>query len=219
MDCRIIQVEQGSDEWLDLRRTRITASRLADVCAKPDTKRYQKYRQEKVLELLGHKAVEETPEWASHGKENEPRALAGYDYKYEQEIEHNIFLISNKYDWLAASPDLMHTPDYDAGGEVKCRALYKNYRQFRQMAEHFKGNYRCIPPADRHQVQGSIWLTGFSYWWYINYYIGDDLEGGMTQKIHRVAVPRNQQLIDKMEERCLIFMKDVYERAGLTPAK
>ena len=54
MDCRIVKVEQGSDEWLALRRSRVTASRLADVMAKPDTKRYQKYRREKVLELLGN---------------------------------------------------------------------------------------------------------------------------------------------------------------------
>jgi hypothetical protein len=61
MDCRIVEVQQGSDEWLDLRRTRITCSRLADVMAKKDTKRYIKYREEKVKELLGHKGVEETP--------------------------------------------------------------------------------------------------------------------------------------------------------------
>ena len=54
MDCKIIKVEQGSDEWLALRRSRITASRLADVMADPKTKRYQQYRREKVLELLGN---------------------------------------------------------------------------------------------------------------------------------------------------------------------
>ena len=118
MDCRIIKVKQGSDEWLELRRTRITVSRLADVMAKKDTKRYTKYRSEKIKELNGHKGVEETPEWAAHGKENEPRALAAYEYKFEVEVEHNVFLISNKYDWLSCSPDLFHRPDYDEGGEI-----------------------------------------------------------------------------------------------------
>jgi len=215
LDCRIIKVEQSSDEWLDLRRTRITCSRLADVMAKKDTKRYTKYRQEKVLELLGHKAVEESPEWAQHGKENEPRALKGYEFKYEQDIEHNVFLIYKKYDWLSCSPDFLHLPDYLAGGEVKCRALFKNYRRFRDDAERLKGTIQCIPACDRHQTQGAIWLTGFRYWWYVNFYIGSDLEGGTAQKIHRVAVPRDQTLIDKMEVRCIEFMKDCYERAEL----
>jgi len=216
MDCRIIQVEQTSDEHWDLRRTRITASRLADVMADKKTKRYRKYRQEKVLEFLGHKQVEESPEWAAHGKENEPRALAGYDYKYDQQVEHDVFLISKKYDWLACSPDFLHLPTpYEAGGEIKCRQLYKNYRLEIASAELHKGTYRCIPACDRHQVQGAMWLTGFTYWWYVNYYIGDDLEGGMAQKIHRIAVPRNQKLIDQMEVRCMKFMKEVYKRAGI----
>lgn len=215
MNCRIIKVAQGSDEWLDLRRTRITASRMADVCAGKDTKRYTKYRQEKTLELLGHKGVEDSPEWASHGKENEPRALAGYEYKYEVAVEHDLFLIHRKYDWLACSPDLFHLPDYDAGGEVKCRALYKNYRKFKALAERYKGTTRCIPACDRHQTQTAIWLTGFNYWWYSNFYIGDDLEGGQTQRIHRVAVPRDQKFIDLMEVRCLKFMEECYERAEL----
>ena len=215
MDCRIVQVEQGTDEWLDLRRTRITCSRLADVMAKKDTKRYTKYRAEKVKELLGHKGVEETPEWAQHGKENEPRAMAAYEYRYGTAIEHNVFLISNKYDWLSCSPDLFHLPDYREGGEIKCRALYKNYRKYRQLAHDKPDSSNCLPPADRHQVQGAMWVTGFHSWWYINYYIGSDLAGGMAQKIHRVKVPRNQKLIDMMEVRCLEFMKECYEGAGL----
>ena len=215
MDCRIIQVEQGSEEWLDLRRTRITCSRLADVMAKKDTKRYKKYLEEKIKELCGHKQVEDTPEWASHGKENEPKAMAAYEYQNGVEIDHNIFLISNKYDWLSCSPDLFHLPNYDQGGEIKCRALYKNYRKSRQLAIDNEATTNCLPPADRHQVQGAMWVTGFVKWWYINYYIGSDLEGGMTQKLHRVSVPRNQKLIDMMEVRCLEFMKEAYKGAEL----
>ena len=216
MDCRIIQVEQGSEEWLDLRRTRITASRLGDVMGAKHTKRYKQYQSEKIRELLGHKQVEETPEWAAHGKENEPRALAGYEYRYDVDVEHNLFLISKEHEWLAASPDLMHLPNYADGGEIKCRALYKNYREFRQLAELYEGTTRACPASDRHQVQGAMWLTGYGYWYYINYYIGDNLEGGMAQKIHRVAIPRDQDFIDKMEVRCIEFMTECYEEAGLT---
>lgn len=228
MDCRIIKVEQGSDEWLALRRSRITASRLGDVMAKPDTKRYQKYRREKVLELLGHENAEESPEWARHGRENEPKAIAGYEWKYNVDVEHNVFLIHNEYDWLGASPDLLQIAEldttttheglddlYDEGGEIKCRAMFKNYKARRTQAQLYEGQTQAIPACDRHQVQGNMWLTGWSRWWYIDYYIGDDLEGGLTQKIHRVPVKRDQKLIDAMEIRCLKFMKECYEMAGL----
>ena len=230
MDCKIIRVEQGSDEWLDLRRSRITASRLADVMAGTDTKRYTKYRKEKVLELLGHKNVEEAPEWARHGRENEPKAIAGYEWKYEVDVEHNVFLISKEYDWLGGSPDMLHIAgeteddiqqqegtddEYDEGAEIKCRALFKNYKAAREQAERYKGMKMAVPACDRHQLQGNMWLTGWSRWWYVNFYIGDNLEGGLTQKVHRIAYARDQKLIDAMEIRCLKFMKECYERAGL----
>ena len=230
MDCKIVKVEQGSDEWLDLRRSRITASRLADVMAAPDTKRYKQYQREKVLELLGNTNVEESPEWARHGRENEPKAIAGYEWRYEVDVEHNVFLISKEYDWLGGSPDMLHIvsnepyegllpedteDEYDDGGEIKCRAMFKNYKAARDQAERYKGMKLSVPACDRHQLQGNMWLTGWNRWWYINFYIGDNLEGGMTQKVHRVAYARDQKLIDAMEIRCLKFMAECYERAGL----
>ena len=217
MDCRIVSVNQSdsSEEWLDLRRCRITASRMADVCARKDSKRYKQYLSEKIRELCGHKAVEETPEWAVAGKENEPRALAAYEYKYDVDVEHNLFLIHKEHDWLAASPDLMTLPSYNEGGEIKIRKLYINYKKFRQLARDYEGLPIACPAQDRHQVQTAIWLTGFSYWYFVNYYLGDDLEGGLAQKIHRVAIPRDQKFIDKMEVKCLTFMQEVYEEAGL----
>jgi len=215
VECRIVQVEQGSDEWLDLRRTRITASSLKKVMAKKDTKAYTGYMQEIVLELLGNKNVEQTPEWAREGREMEPKALAGYQWRFEQQLEHNVFLIHKEHDWLAASPDFLHMPEYDEGGEMKIRKLYKNYRTTVANCEQYKGETRCIPAADRHQVQGAMWMTGYKFWWYVNYYIGDDLEGGQVQKIHRIPVPRDDELIERMEERAIEFMKECYERAEL----
>jgi hypothetical protein len=215
MECRIIEVEQGSDEWLDLRRKRITASCLKKVMAGKDTKTYKKYRAEKIQELLGNKNVEETPEWAQHGKANEPQAMAAYTWQNQVDIEHNVFLIHKEYDWLAASPDFLHLPGYPEGGEIKCRQLYNTYRKHVQTAELYKGLKTCIPACDRAQVQGAMWLTGFKFWWYVNHYIGSDLEGGTAHKTHRIAVPRDQDLIDKMEERCLEFMAECYREAGL----
>lgn len=218
MDCRIVTVQQGTDEWLDLRRGRITASHLGDVLANPKTKRYQKYMRQIVLELLGEVNVEEAPEWARHGRENEPRALKGYEWKYDVDVEHDIFLIHKKYDFISCSPDGLVLPNYDEGLEIKCRALYKNYRAARAYAEANNGTPKCAPAEYRPQIQGAMWLTGFRYWWYVNYYIGDDLDGGITQKIWRNKVARDQSLIDKMEQSCLDFMTECYDRAGLSLA-
>jgi len=215
MDCRIVAVEQGSDEWDELRRNRVTCSRLADVMAKPTTKRYKQYQNEKVKELLGYRHVEESPEWARHGRENEPKAIAAYEWKYEVDVEHDLFLISDKHDWLAGSPDLLHLPNYDEGGEIKCRALFKNYRKYRDIAVKNDGTTRAVPAENRHQVQGHMMLTGFDWWWFINYYLGVDKDGLPVQKIIRARVSRDDALIEQMEERCQEFMLECYQIAGL----
>lgn len=213
MDCKIIKVKQGSDEWLALRRCRITASRLADVMAKPTTKRYKGYLQEKVLELLGHEAVEKDPHWAMHGKEMEPRAIAAYEWKFGTEIDHDVFCISQKYDWLACSPDGLTTESEYV--EFKCRSLYKNYRLHVQMAKHFDGTTKAIAAEERHQVQAGMMVTGAPYWVCSSYYEGPDVNGQQQRKIHRVKVPRDESLISSMEIRCQEFMMEAYKTAEL----
>lgn len=217
MDCRIVRVEQGSDEWLDLRRGRITASHMGDVMAGTKTGRYQTYMHQVVHELLGETNVEASPEWARHGREMEPRAIGAYEWRHSVDVEHDIFLIHKDYDWISASPDFLHLPDYDEGGEVKCRALYKNYRKYKIMAEQHEGTVRCVPAENRRQLQTAMWLTGFSYWWYINYYEGKDFEGNQVRRLHRVACPRDEKMIEKIETACIEFMRECYDRAGLDP--
>ena len=180
------------------------------------TKRYTQYQREKVREMLGYREQQElTPAWADHGKENEPRAIGAYEWKYELDVEHNVFLVSNKYDWLAGSPDMLHKPRFDEGLEIKCRELYKNYRKYRNLAEKHEGTPKACPAENRHQLQGFNMLTGFKRWGFVNYYIGSNLEGGMTQRLHRVWVPRDEALIEAMEERAKRFIAECYEEAGL----
>ena len=56
-----------------------------------------------------------------------------------------------------------------------------------------------------------MWLTGLDHWWYVNYY--ESKQGDV--RIGRAPVPRDQKLIDQMEEWCVTFMTEVYEAAGL----
>jgi len=216
VECKLIEVEQGTEEWDAIRRTRITCSRLADVMAGEKTKRHQGYKQELTLELLGHMHVEDKPEWFRHGREMEPNALRLYQLRYDADIMHDCFLIHKDYDWLGCSPDLLELVEGTPveGGELKCRKLYKNYRAIIQRTKNnaAKGDYLAIPePSHRHQIQGAMWLTGWDYWWYVNYY--EDRNGDV--RIGRAPIPRDQELIDQMEARCLLFITECYEAAGL----
>lgn len=226
IDCKIIEVKQGSDKWLNLRRCRITASRLGDVMAAPSTQRYMDYQTQIAQELSGIEQPEKDSPWFAHGKEMEPRALGAYDWRFRDELKdkngkpatliHDVFLVHNEYDWLGCSPDGLY-PDYTEGVEVKCRALYKNYRQEVQMAEHFEliDGRKCVSPEYRFQVQGAMWVTGLEQWKYANYYEGPNLDGEPQRKLHVVDIPRDEELIDKMELRALAFIRECYEIAGL----
>lgn len=217
MDCKIVKVEQGTEEWDALRRCRLTASRVVDVMAKKDTDRYQDYKRQKTLELLGHISVEDNPEWFRHGRELEPVALSRYEYKYNVTIDHNVFLIHSKHDWMSCSPDGLVVVDgeYTQGVEMKCRKLYKNYRDaiLRNKKYAAKGDLAsCVEPGYRWQLQASMWITGWDHWFYTNYY-QDPATG--KWRLGRVAIPRDQALIDKIEMACMEFMMECYEAAGL----
>lgn len=218
MDCQIVKVKPNTEQWDALRRCRITCSRLGDVMAKPTTKRYKQYQKELVLELLGHVAVEENPEWFAHGREMEPRAIAAYEFKTGVDVDHDVFLIHKDYDWLSCSPDGLTLPDYEDGLEFKCRRLYKNYRHYAQLCRHFEGKTNACPPENRHQVQGAMMVTGQDRWGYVNYYEGQDLDGKQLRKLSHVWIPRDEKLISDMEVRCLEFIKEVYELAGVESA-
>ena len=221
MDCRVIKVEQGTDEWDALRRARVTASRIGDVMAKPHTKRHKGYKREVTLELLGHTEVEESPEWFRHGREMEPRALSRYEFKHDVVMDHDVFLIHKDYDWMSVSPDGLTIvgDSYAEGVEVKCRKLYKEFRAARDRILKFKDvdMLKCIDPSYRFQVQAAMWLTGWDHWWYVNYYEVKNNHGHATGdwKLQRVPIPRDQNLIDQIELACMNFYHECCENACL----
>jgi len=202
MDCEVVHVESRSDEWRSLRHGRITASRLGDVMARKDTKRYRRYQTQIVLENAGAVFADKNEPWFEHGRDMEPRAIDAARYKFGWEIRTDIFLIHHKYDWLGCSPDGMIN-DMREGVEFKCRKVYQEYIKVRE-----KG----LEASHRFQVQAAMWLTGLDSWWYLNYY---EHRTDGTRKLSRILVPRDDQLIAKMEARCLEFMDEVNDMGGL----
>ena len=238
---KVVEVEPGSDDWDALRRGRITASRIGDVMSPKmqakdadgeklfdadgepvmvHTKRFLEYQREIVLELLGHTEVDKTPEWYQHGREMEPRGLDRYAWKYGDQLERNVLLIHKDYDWLSCSPDslVVKGGKYVDGVEMKSRKLYKNYRAAIRRTKKFaeKGQMaQAIEPGYRWQVQASMLITGWDRWFYTNYYEDNDVNSQEygEWRIGRCAIPRDQGLIDKIEERALLFMTECYRLA------
>src|SRR5690554_2149743 len=98
-------IEQRSKEWYELRKARITGSKIGAILglspfATPDDVLRDMVRDyhgaEK--EFKGNIATE-------HGTRNEPNALADYMLETGYQVEDAPFVVHKDFDWLGASPD------------------------------------------------------------------------------------------------------------------
>lgn len=204
--AKIVEVEQGSDQWAALRRGRITASRMGDVIARKTTKRYQNYLQQIAFELLGYEEEEESGPWYAHGKAMEPWARGAYEWKTGEQMNADVFCIHPKYDWLACSPDGLRVPDFDKAIEIKCREKLSTY-----IAKvDFERRTGKIEACYRPQVQAQMWVMGLPEIKFLDYYHDTQMQ---IRKLHVTTVARDDAYIDRMETRALEFMVEAYQLA------
>lgn len=107
----IIDCEQGSPEWLQMRVGCCTSSRLNDALAKlKDPKKESaarlNYRRELAVERLCNRAMEHfVTEAMQHGIEYEPIARAEYELATGQEVQQIGLAMHPTIKWFSASTD------------------------------------------------------------------------------------------------------------------
>ncbi len=114
-------IEQGTPEWLELRRGKVTASRIVDVMSKVKTGESagrRNYRTELALQRITGQVSESFKSAAmEHGNEWEPVARALYEAEHDQSVDQVTFV---DHPWLAmagASPDGLIGDD----GCIECK--------------------------------------------------------------------------------------------------
>lgn len=119
----IVDVQQQTPEWLEMRHGAVTASRVADVMAKlkngGEAAVRASYKAELLCERLTHLTYEHyvspSMQW---GIDNEPLAKASYEIATGFAISSGGLAMHPKIKWLMASPDgLVHD---DGLVECKC---------------------------------------------------------------------------------------------------
>lgn len=119
----IVEVQQQTPEWLEMRIGAVTASRISDVMAKlkngSESASRAAYKAELVCERLTHLTYEHyvspSMQW---GIDNEPLAKASYELATGFAISSGGLALHPKIKWLMASPDgLVHD---DGLIECKC---------------------------------------------------------------------------------------------------
>lgn len=112
-------IEQGSQEWLQLRLGKLTASRMADVLAAKTTAARRNYMAQLVAERLTGTITESFTSGAmAWGTEHEPLARAEYEILTDSTVDQVAFIDHPTIAWCGASPDGIVS---DVGlVEIKC---------------------------------------------------------------------------------------------------
>jgi len=117
---KVIELEQGTPEWLNARLGKVTGTRLAAVMGSKVVR--QGLINELIAEQLTELYEEVTPNAAmQRGTEEEPFAIKAYEKKFKCKTVEVGMCVSDEFDWLALSPDRlrMRAKKYVRGVEVK----------------------------------------------------------------------------------------------------
>lgn len=172
---RLINLKQGSLEWLKFRNEHICASDAPIIMGHSPWKNWEQLIEEKIFSLI-------TPSnsYMERGKQLEPLALEAF----ENEMGLSLFPMVGKHetlDWMAASFDGI-TLERDIILEIKCPGK-------KDHAEAKKGN---IPEKYKAQLQHQIFVSGLDF----SYYYSFDGEKGIV-----LEVKRDNEFIEKMIEK------------------
>lgn len=138
---RVLDLQQGTQEWLDARAGVITGTTLKKVCGK-DASGF-------MYELIAQTVAPTDEHFVSddmeRGTEMEPEAIQAYEAETGVLTEEVGFCLHDEYDWLGLSPDrlIKKKGKYVKAVEVKCPA---SKTQIKYIAEG------GIPTEYRHQV-------------------------------------------------------------------
>ena len=198
---KILEIAQGTPEWLAARAGRVTASRIPDVMAKIKTGEAatrRDYRAQIIAEILtgqpqGDTFTNEAMRW---GTEQEPFARAAYEMASGFMVDQVGFVIHPTIDRAGASPDGI--VDMDGLVEIKCpkTATHIQYRLD-----------KAVPTQYQPQMLWQMACTGAAWCDFVSFdpRLPDDLQ------LFVVRFNRDQARIDAMEAEVIAFLAEVDE--------
>jgi len=179
----ILDMEQGSDEWLAARLGKPSASNFSKlITTKGDpSKSAGKYITDLVAERLSGEVTSfYTNDHMARGTLLEPEARSAYEFITDSEVLEVGFIVHKSFEYGCSPDGLIGT---DGGVEIKCPAAATMVGYYEKPASLVTAYYQ--------QIQGCIWLTGRAWW--------DAFAYHPTMAKHvLVRVERNDEFIDKL---------------------
>lgn len=110
-------IQQGTEEWHNLRLGKFTASKCKDLLSNKTTAAYRNLIHGKAFErVTGEKPEDFKSDWMQRGTELEPEAIEYYELKFFTKCHNGGFFEYNE--WVGASPDAL--VGKDGLVQVKC---------------------------------------------------------------------------------------------------
>ena len=198
---KILEIAQGTPEWLAARAGRVTASRIPDVMAKIKTGEAaarKDYRAQIIAEILtgqpqGDTFINEAMSW---GTEQEPFARAAYEIAKGFMVDQVGFVLHPTIDRAGASPDGL--VDMDGLVEIKCP----------KTATHLQYKLdKVVPTQYQPQMLWQMACTGAAWCDFVSFdpRLPEDLQ------LFVVRFNRDQARIDAMEAEVTAFLAEVDE--------
>ena len=188
-EVNYIEVEQGSQEWLQSRLGKITASRAKDLMATVrygEAAGYRNYKTELAVErITGKRAERYVTKQMEYGTETEGVAATMYQLQTG-----NIATVCGAFEIdgsnVLASPDRLVGDDGLV--EIKCREL----------ANHVESMLSDKVPDEYYkQIQFQLWVTNRKWCDYVSY--GDEMPENAQLFIKRIE--RDEEVINEIIER------------------
>lgn len=190
---KIIQCEQGTQEWMDYRIGVPTASGFSKIItpAKGDkSTSYKSYMYELIAEkLINEKTNGFKSEFMERGNEIEPLARASYEFINDVEVK-QVGMIFNDDMTIGISPDGLIGAT--GGLEIKCP---KPSTVVKYMLDG------GLPLEYKPQVMGSLWISGREWWDFLAFHPSMDF--------FQIRVYRDEEYIKKMSLHLSNFVDEL----------
>ena len=189
---QILQADQGTQEWLDARLGRPSASqfsKLITTAGKPSASADEYINILIAERILGESEPIYVNEWMQRGTELEPEARAMYELMHSVDVEEVGFILDDSGEF-GCSPDGLIGED--GGVEFKCPAP-KN---------HIAWSRKGVCPSKHYaQVQGCLYITGRKWWDFMSYH--------PEMKPFIVRVERDEEFIEKLAEQISLAVEEI----------
>jgi putative phage-type endonuclease len=197
------EIEQGTDAWLQIRKGKVTASRVADVMAKTKTG-VSASRGNYLIELAlqrvtGVIEASYTNDAMQWGKDNEQTARTAF------EVAHNVFVDQVAFVDHPTIKDFGCSPDGIIGDsllELKCPY---------QSAVHWSYFKDGCPSKYYTQIQAQMSCTGAKSVWFVSF----DPRMPARSQLYIEEVMRDTDFIEKLESEVKQFLNEVEVEANL----